>query len=849
MNNQSQIQKALNIQQTAAGNAAQRYGLYLESVEAKANKMKTALEGVWQKTINSQVIGQVYDLVTGILNLVEAVGGLAPVITLVTGLWLAFNLEMMITQAMATGGMIPTLITNIQKLGIALTSLSATNAIVLAITAIALAVQAVNTQLIETNRLGIEANQGRWTELFDSIKASGGGAKEELKAFQEELSRVNKIVQDAGLAGVFVDKNSLIANGLSEVIDRLKLSSTSYEEYRQSATAAFEAAGYSVDKHGKVYKELALSAEAANESTRLYIPQLEILSAFEVQAARSANQLTEEFIAQEQAAIAAKEGLFQINTQLKSLQDTASLTGDILSKSISGEGFNFSDIQKLTDANKDYLQFIEIIDGQVKINTEGLRQYDIQKAVDSYNTMQQEMAVDGLSESEIKQLEIMKAYIGSLADGSAYAEQLAAAQKKLNDEREKAAKEAFDAEKKYQEEILKGYEDQKKAADILLKLTIDMIKQQKQAEKDHLNQQMKDYDDLIDKRIAALEKLKDEEDYKKSLLKNEKKVTDIKSQIAILSLDNSAEAKAKILKLQAQLAEAQEKVNEQVADHKLELEKAALLAEKKRFDDSIKDKIQVIEDYLKQTGTITQDAMDMIRNHGEELYDQLINWNRVYGDGIDKTVVDAWNKGYNAVLNYENLLANIDSQKSLIDSMVYIKTNITDTWGLATLAVQGYIDKLKEVPSTTPGKTTGGVGGGIDDSPPVGSGDGKVTTPDDSGSGSGGLHHSGLESGPVAGVKIKSNEQLALLLKGERVYNEKDSTNFMTKVLPGIAQINNVNQGGSGGLHIENLFNVQGSIDKDTIPDLKKLANKVIEELNKGNWDRGIKRSVNQYGI
>ena len=46
-----------------------------------------------------------------------------------------------------------------------------------------------------------------------------------------------------------------------------------------------------------------------------------------------------------------------------------------------------------------------------------------------------------------------------------------------------------------------------------------MIKQEKQAEKDTLKEKKDAYDDLIDKRIEDLEKLKESEDYKKSLLK------------------------------------------------------------------------------------------------------------------------------------------------------------------------------------------------------------------------------------------------------------------------------------------------------------------------------------------
>ena len=118
-----------------------------------------------------------------------------------------------------------------------------------------------------------------------------------------------------------------------------------------------------------------------------------------------------------------------------------------------------------------------------------MKEYDLQKAKDATATFTQEVADNhhlvvskeklavmndlsmktaGFTEAEIKQIDILRAYSASLADGSAYAEDLAKAQKKLSDEREKAAKAALEEEKKQAQITLTLLNDQKKEADELL---------------------------------------------------------------------------------------------------------------------------------------------------------------------------------------------------------------------------------------------------------------------------------------------------------------------------------------------------------------------------------------------
>ncbi|MCK9371382.1 polymorphic toxin-type HINT domain-containing protein, partial [Candidatus Dojkabacteria bacterium] len=91
MSNYSEVLKAQTIASQSAGLSAQRYGIYLDGVEASANKAKAAWEGVWQETINSNAIKFFYDLSAAMGVATKGIGGLIPLLTTVTGLLVALN--------------------------------------------------------------------------------------------------------------------------------------------------------------------------------------------------------------------------------------------------------------------------------------------------------------------------------------------------------------------------------------------------------------------------------------------------------------------------------------------------------------------------------------------------------------------------------------------------------------------------------------------------------------------------------------------------------------------------------------------------------------------------------------
>lgn len=819
MAHQEEIQKAINIETMSAGLAAERYAFYLESVEAKANKAQAALEGVWQKTLDSKTVGQFYDGIAAILELIDTMGGFTSVLIVAAGAVALLNSELIankillgIASLQQFIGAIITATSVTEGFGAALTALSATNAIVLAITAVTLAVFEFNEQIVKTNQAGTSENLSHWIQLLSQVKKGSSDATVAVKNFKDEIIRVNKAVEDAGpILGLFVDKNGVVKNGLTTVSERLRTSAKDYKEYASSLKDALEFAGYKIDDLGNAYKE-GLRGE------HLYIDGLHVLSQAEYDASLATDKLNQEAKKQKDAADEAAKSvqMWVEDTQMlantmKDLSDGVSLTSDMIKKSLSGK-LEFGDIQKLVDANADYLDYITFEDGQIKINTEGLKAYDLAKADDAIATAKLAFGTGEWTEAQKKQIQILQQYRDAIFNGTVYEQAYADAAK----EAQKAAEEADKAR-------LKAMEDQAAAAKKLLDMIVKMIEEQKKAEKQHLQDQLANYKSLIEASKAALDAKKAESDYQKNLKKDEKVAGDLESQIAILSLDNSAEAKAKKLELEKQLADQKDKIDSEQSDHSVKTQKDALDKEEKAYEKYINKKIKKIDDYLAKTGQIVQDAINMIQTQGQGLYDQLMQWNMTYGTGIAEDVTSAWAAGYDALLNYQQLLDQIANFKATINTTITTTTTnappSTDTQTDSTGSGGG---------STSPGAPGGGRNNGGSNQNP---------------------YHSGLDRGPIGSDGSNSiGEVFIKAMKGEVVINQPQMASFLSKTLPSIAQTtSNMNSG--GGLTIGTLLNVQGSLDKTTLPDVERMMNKTVEKINNIMLKRGYLRPTNLSSI
>lgn len=86
MDNMGKALEYQTAQTTSSGLAMDRYGIYLESVEAKQAKLKATTEAFYMNVLNSDTIKKVYDLAIGIVELGAATETLTPLLITLGGI-------------------------------------------------------------------------------------------------------------------------------------------------------------------------------------------------------------------------------------------------------------------------------------------------------------------------------------------------------------------------------------------------------------------------------------------------------------------------------------------------------------------------------------------------------------------------------------------------------------------------------------------------------------------------------------------------------------------------------------------------------------------------------------------
>lgn len=196
--------------------------------------------------------------------------------------------------------------------------------------------------------------------------------------------------------------------------------------------------------------------------------------------------------------------------------------------------------------------------------------------------------------------------------------------KQISSAAKDAAKSGGSASKQ-QSEAEKAYND-------LLQMTIKMLKKKKELEKEALKEQLDGYKKVIDAQKDLLDLQDDEYNHKREVEDKNKNISSLEAQIAELQFDTSAEGTKKRLELEEELAEAKRDLEDYQHDYSIDQQKDALDREEKRFEEYINGQIDEIDRYLDKTGEITAEAIRLINERSEALFNALIQYNRAYGE-------------------------------------------------------------------------------------------------------------------------------------------------------------------------------------------------------------------------
>jgi TP901 family phage tail tape measure protein len=580
MNNQEDYNRALQVEADALGLATERYDIYMNSIEAASNKMRTSWEKMWSTFISEDFIKYIINAGTSTLDFIDKIGGLGTILEITIALLIAFNRELIITGTSQIATFISGLIAkyfglsqSIASATGATTAFSAANAsvaatsgaVALAIFAVIKALQTYDQEVTQRQKEGAEQIASQWERIISTSKTT-----------EEAVNRITK---------AFAIQNSLLGSqqerkinidSLNQAIPALANLTSSYEEYYNAIQRVAEASGYMVDEQGRFYTVTNyMGAEIRN-----YVDDINNMSEAEWNAAKMAQIAASGY---EDAWVSAWEkthpNAVKMVEDADALAEASQKSSDAVESSLSSlqsieESYYKNGELTLAQAseliNMGYAEalMIDTKTGKISINAQALHYLVIASAEAAaadaqlaYIASAAIPAHEAETAALYKKWQVLTGIAGKLkalpttsfsipAFSSSGGGSSISAQEKLNNLKKEA----------YQQEI-KAVNAQKKAAQEEIKALQD--------KKDAFN-------DIIDAQKESLRLTKEEDDYQKELEEKNKELADIDAELIQLQFDNSEEGNARRLELEEQRAEKTADIAEYQADRTYDIQIEAL---------------------------------------------------------------------------------------------------------------------------------------------------------------------------------------------------------------------------------------------------------------------------------
>lgn len=235
----------------------------------------------------------------------------------------------------------------------------------------------------------------------------------------------------------------------------------------------------------------------------------------------------------------------------------------------------------------------------------------------------------------------------------------------------------LDDYRKYQEEVYEGIKKLKNntesAIKELINIRINMLKEDVNKEKESINKRLELLKDFYQKQKDMLQDKYDKEKYLDEQSEKRKKVSDVQAKIATLRLDDSAKAQKRRAELAEDLKDAQKDLADFEKEHSLKTAQNQLDTLYENQEKEAKKKIETLEKKISSPQELYEQALADIRNGSQQLYNQMIKWNNVYGDGIRDTIKNAWEEAYKAEKQYFNYTGKHFNGVNLSNATGYIK--------------------------------------------------------------------------------------------------------------------------------------------------------------------------------
>lgn len=170
-----------------------------------------------------------------------------------------------------------------------------------------------------------------------------------------------------------------------------------------------------------------------------------------------------------------------------------------------------------------------------------------------------------------------------------------------------------------------------------------------------------------------------------------------------MSGDNSASAIARRKQLEAELAAAQEELEELYYNHSIEKQQDALDEQMDNYQEEKDKEMESLDEYLKNVEQVIADSFKTVTGNTQTVSGTLQEIAKQYGINVSEAVTKPWEQGVTAIGTYQNQLNT--STSAFTEQLKAIKQQLLDLQAEADKTAQHLVNATNQQAKDTSGAT------------------------------------------------------------------------------------------------------------------------------------------------
>jgi hypothetical protein len=248
-----------------------------------------------------------------------------------------------------------------------------------------------------------------------------------------------------------------------------------------------------------------------------------------------------------------------------------------------------------------------------------------------------------------------------------------------------------------QQDAIMSYEDAKNGIIETNEARIDAIRE-------GIEKEIEAYEDLIDAKKEELDAERDLHDFREDVKNQTKDIASLERRIAALSGSSAASDIAERRKLEEQLQQAKEGLNNMYYDHSRDAQSAALDEEAEAYTLSKERYIEQLEEQLKDTETLIQNSIMDVMLNADTVYTELNELADLYGVDLSDSLTLPWKNASTQAIAWKNELkdsmtsgeyASLIGEGGAVTAFANgVATKLKGSWTTAQTAAKNYAGYL-----------------------------------------------------------------------------------------------------------------------------------------------------------